>query len=256
MITKTPDTETTALILSGEGYALTITLEAEQKKRDLLAAAAEVCTVTTNDESADAAYHMRGLAQMRILVDKSRKEIKEPVIRIGKLIEETARNFMLEIDDEESRIRKLIGDHATEVARLARIKLEEERLAFDAARLARDAANAAQDAAETTGRLSDIVAAKQADQARQDALAARLEASSELVAAKVADGVRFVWDFEVTSMDTLSASAPDLVKMEPRRREILNMLSAYEENNDPETVSTIAAKLGIRAYKIPSISTR
>ena len=163
---------------------------------------------------------------------------------------------MLEIDDEESRIRKLIGDHATEVARLARIKLEEERLAFDAARLARDAANAAQDAAETTGRLSDIVAAKQADQARQDALAARLEASSELVAAKVADGVRFVWDFEVTSMDTLSASAPDLVKMEPRRREILNMLSAYEENNDPETVSTIAAKLGIRAYKIPSISTR
>jgi hypothetical protein len=246
----------TAMILTGEGYALTITTEAEQNKRDLLAASAEVCAVTTNDESADAAYHMRGLAQMRILVDKSRKAIKEPVIRIGKLIDQAAKDFMLEIDVEESRIRTLIGDHATEVARLARIKLEEERLAFDAARLARDAANAAQDAAETTGRLSDIVAAKQADQARQDALAARLEASSELVAAKVADGVRFVWDFEVTSMDTLSACAPDLVKMEPRRREILNMLSAYETDNDPDMVSTIAAKLGIRAYKIPSISTR
>jgi hypothetical protein len=246
----------TAMILTGEGYALTITPEAEQNKRDLLVASAEICTVTTNDESADAAYHMRGLAQMRILVDKSRKAIKEPVIRIGKLIDETARNFMLEIDDEESRIRKLIGDHATEVARLAKIKLEEERLAFDAARLARDAANAAQDAAETTGRLSDIVAAKQADQARQDALAARLEASSELVAAKVADGVRFVWDFEVTSMDTLSASAPDLVKVEPRRREVLNWLNSLEEIETPEMVSYVAAKLGIRAYKIPSISTR
>jgi hypothetical protein len=246
----------TAMILTGDGYSLTITPEAEQNKRDLLAASAEVCTVTSNDESADAAYHMRALAQMRISVEKSKKAIKEPVIRIGKLIEETAKNFMLEIDDEESRIRKLIGDYATEVARLAKIKLEEERLAFDAARLARDAANAAQDAAETTGKLSDIVAAKQADIARQDALAARLEASSELVAAKVADGVRFVWDFEVTSMMTLSARAPDLVKIEPRRREILNMLGAYEDDNDPETVSTIAAKLGIRAYKIPSISTR
>jgi len=246
----------TAMILTGEGYALTITPEAEQKKRDLLVASAEVCTVTTNDESADAAYHMRSLAQMRISVEKSKKAIKEPVIRIGKLIEETARNFMLEIDDEESRIRKLIGDHATEVARLAKIKLEEERLAFDAARLARDAANAAQDAAETTGRLSDIVAAKQADQARQDALAARLEASSELVAAKVADGVRFVWDFEVTSMDTLSASAPDLVKVEPRRREVLNWLNSLEEIETPDMVSYVAAKVGIRAYKIPSISTR
>jgi hypothetical protein len=242
------------LILSGEGYSLTITPQAEEQKRDLLVASAHINSVTNNDESADAAYHMRSLAQMRILVDKSRKEIKEPVIRIGKLIDQTAKNFLLEIEDEENRIRTLIGDHANEVARLAAIKAEEERIAFEIARAAREAAEAAQDAAESTGKMSDIVAAKQAEQERQDTLAARMEASNDLAATKVAQGVRFAWDFEVINVNTLHHTTDGLTEINVKRSAVLAHFKEIESLN--LNVATWAETVGLRAFKKPIISTK
>jgi len=246
---------TDTLILSGEGYSLTICQEAETSKRELLASSALVATVTNNDESADAAHVMRSLAQMHIMVDKGRKDVKEPVLRIGKLIDASAKTFLLEIEEEEARMRKLIGDHANEVARLARIKAEEERKAFEIARAAREAAAAAQDAAEASGKISDVIAAKQAEQARQETLGARMDASSELAATKVADGVRFAWDFEVDDIDLLLVSEPNLVELTFRRSEILQWLKGIEAENDRDPIA-IANACGIRAFKKPVVSSR
>jgi hypothetical protein len=246
---------TDTLILSGEGYTLTICQEAETSKRDLLVASSNVCKVTNNDESADAAYVMRSLAQMRIMVDKGRKDVKEPVLRIGKLIDASAKTFLLEIESEEARLRKLIGDHASEVARIAAIKAEEERKAFEIARAAREAAAAAQDAAEASGKISDVIAAKQAEQARQETLGARMDASSELAATKVADGVRFAWDFEVDDIDLLLVSEPNLVELTFRRSEILQWLKGIEAENDRDPIA-IANACGIRAFKKPVVSSR
>jgi fructose-1-phosphate kinase PfkB-like protein len=75
------------------------------------------------------------------------------------------------------------------------------------------------------------------------------------IVTNVAQGVRFVWDFEVTSIEDLIRFAPDLVKIEPKRREIIAWLKGLEENEDRDA-SAIAAQVGIVAYKIPSISTR
>ena len=246
---------TDTLILSCEGYTLTICQEAETSKRDLLVASSNVCKVTNNDESADAAYVMRSLAQMRIMVDKGRKDVKEPVLRIGKLIDASAKTFLLEIESEEARLRKLIGDHASEVARIAAIKAEEERKAFEIARAAREAAAAAQDAAEASGKISDVIAAKQAEQARQETLGARMDASSELAATKVADGVRFAWDFEVDDIDLLLVSEPNLVELTFRRSEILQWLKGIEAENDRDPIA-IANACGIRAFKKPVVSSR
>ena len=245
---------TDTLILSGEGYSLTICQEAETSKRELLASSALVATVTNNDESADAAYVMRSLAQMRIMVDKGRKDVKEPVLRIGKLIDTSAKTFLLEIDAEEARLRKLIGDHANEVARIAAIKAEEERKAFELARAAREAAAAAQDAAEASGKISDVIAAKQAEQARQETLGARMEASSELAATKVADGVRFAWDFEVTDMEAVLNGLRDYVEITVKRSPILAWFKEMEENG--KSVEAIAECHGIRAFKKPVVSSR
>lgn len=246
---------TDTLILSGEGYTLTICQEAETSKRELLASSALVATVTNNDESADAAHVMRSLAQMRIMVDKGRKDVKEPVLRIGKLIDASAKTFLLEIEAEEARLRKLIGDHANEVARIAAIKAEEERKAFELARAAREAAVAAQDAAEASGRIADVIAAKQAEQARQETLGARMEASSELAATKVADGVRFAWDFEVTDIDALYQSSPQFVTLTPRRTEILVEIKRIAERNE-QAVLDMGNTIGIRAFKKPVVSSR
>jgi len=245
---------TDTLILSGEGYTLTICQNAEEAKRDLLVASSNVCTVTNNDESADAAYIMRSLAQMRIMVDKGRKDVKEPVLRIGKLIDASAKTFLLEIEEEEARLRKLIGDHANEVARIAAIKAEEERKAFERSRDAREAAAAAQDTAEASGKISDVIAAKQAEQARQETLGARMDASSELAATKVADGVRFAWDFEVADMEAVLNGLRDYVEITVKRSLILAWFKEMEESG--KSVEAIAECHGIRAFKKPVVSSR
>lgn len=253
MITKTND-DTTALILAGEGYQLTIAPEAEARKRELLTAAAAVTTVTTNDESADAQVQSRRLAQMRIEVEKSRKAVKEPVNRIGKLIDSTAKNFLDSLEAEEKRITRLVGDHAAEVARLKRIKEEEERRAFEEARAAREAAERAAEAAETTGKISDIIAAKQAEKERSEALAARMEASTAVVETKVAEGVRFAWDFEVDDLGAVYRTAPEFITLEIKRSDVLRWLKEIESYS--ENVEAVATIHGIRAFKRPVVSSR
>lgn len=247
--------ETTALILSGGNYSLHVSPEARALKQAILSASSDVMKVDDKNESSTAAHHVRKLASLRILVEKSRKEVKAPVLETSRMIDQIANSFLAEILDEETRIKNLMGDYAESVAELARQREIEERKAFDAARLARESAEAAQEVAEQSNRISDIINAKMAAEACQDALAAKFEASSELAATKVADGIRFVWDFEVISIKDLQQGAPEFVKVEYKRREILAWLKSLEENEDRDAAA-IASQIGILAYKIPSISTR
>lgn len=248
MIEKAP------LILAGKGYELLIAPDAAVRKQELLEAASLVTAVADNDESARAQFVSRKLAAMRIETEKCRKAVKEPVNRIGKLIDKTAADFIAEIEAEEKRINRLVGDHAVEVARIKREKEEAERRAFEEARAAREAAEAAAAAAEESGKISDIIAAKQAAAERTEALAARMEASAEVAATRVADGVRFAWDFEVENIDDLARLRGDLVTIEPRRSAILAQLKASEE----EGIDAVdwAASVGIRAFKKPVVSSR
>jgi len=254
MNTATID-DTTALILRGQGYELTIAPEAEQRKSALLSSASEILAVTSNDESATAQFVSRKLAAMRIEVEKSRKLVKEPVNRIGKLIDETAKNFMVAIEADEKRINRLVGDHASEVARIKQEKLSEEHRLFEEARLAREAAEAAAAAAEESGKIGCIVAAKLAETARQEALAARMEASAEVAETKIAQGVRFAWDFEVTDMNLLADTQPAFVEITARRAVILAWIKALDDG-EIEDVDLHCIAAGIRAFKRPVVSSR
>jgi hypothetical protein len=232
-------TELMPLILAGDGYQLTIADEAIQRKAELLANSAVITAVADNDDSARAQYHTRQLAAMRIEVEKSRKLVKEPVNRIGKMIDQAAAEFLIEITAEEGRIKQLVGKHAEEVLRIKAEKEAAERAAFEAARAAREAAE--------EGGIAAVLAAKRA-------AAEKLEASNEVAATKVAEGVRFAWDFEVIDLHLLAAKEPMLVKIEPRRAEILAELKDMEEHG--YTVEALAATFGIRAFKKPIVSSR
>ena len=246
--------ETTALILVGNGYQLTIAPEAEERKLELLVQAATITEVTSNDESADAQFVSRQLAAMRIEVEKSRKLVKEPVNRIGKLIDSTANNFIAAIEGEEKRITRIVGDHAEEVARIQREKERAEAQAFAEARAAREAAEVAMDAAEATGRMGDIIAAKEAERERLAAAAQRMMASNDLASTKVADGVRFAWDFEITDINMLYLRDRSLVEITPRRAAILALIrGCAESGRDPVDVF---AALGIHAFQKPVVSSR
>jgi hypothetical protein len=240
MITKTNQLSEMPITLSGDGYSLTIAPNAHERKQEILALSSDITKVSTNDESGDARVHLARLAAMRIEVDKCRKEIKEPVLRVGKLIDQAAKDFLSEIEMEECRIKGLIGDHANEVARLKAIAEAEERKAFEFARAAREAA-------EESGRIADVLAHKAA-------VAAKLAASNEVAETKVAQGVRFAWDFEVTDIKLLYSIRPDLVELTFRRSLILATLNDMDEHG--YTVEALAAELGIRAFKKPVISAK
>ncbi len=252
-MTDNNDNET-ALILAGEGYQLTIAPEAVAKKLEIMTAASTVIAVTSNDTSASAQRHIRSLSAMRILVDKSRKLVKEPVNRIGKMIDQAAKDFVADLDVEEGRIRKLVGDHAAEVARAKADAEAAERRAFEEARAAREAAEASARAAESSGRIADIIAAKQAEAERQEALSARMEASEETASNNVAQGVRFAIDFEVTDLELLASTHRELVTITPSRMAILSILKDGEE--DGQDIVAAGAAIGLRVFKRPVVSSR
>lgn len=229
------NTEITPLILAGDGYQLTISSEAEARKAALIERSSEVTTVTSNDESAKAQFHSRSLAAMRIEVEKSRKLVKEPVNRIGKMIDQAAANFLVEITAEEGRIKQLVGAHAEEVLRIKAEKEAAERAAFEAARAAKEEAE--------NGGIAAVLAAKKA-------LADKLQSSNEVAATRLADGIRFAWDFEVESIEAFYAAEPDLCEITLKRAAILTALKELESNGFD------VAMPGIRAFKKPIVSSR
>jgi len=236
----TTEQQDTTLILAGDGYQLTISPEAIARKAELLTKSSTVTTVASNDDSSAAQRHTRALAAMRNEVEKSRKLVKEPVNRIGKMIDQAAADFLVEITAEEGRIKQLIGNHAEEVLRIKAEKERIEREAFEAARKAREAAE--------EGGIAAVIAAKKA-------AAEKLEASAEVASTKVASGIRFAWDFEVTDIERLHYEQPNLVELTYRRRDILDWLKSLENENDRDPVE-IAATCGIYAFKKPVVSSR
>ena len=228
------------MTLTGTGYSLTITPEATEQKEKLLAASSEITSVTSNEESAGAGYEMRRLAQMRILIEKSRKEVKDPILKISKQIDQRAAEFLVEVEAEEARLRKLIGDHAIIMLKAKAEAEEAERLAFEAEKAARALAD-----------FGGIAAVLDARQALQD----KLQASELVTETNVAQKIKFVWDFEVVSIKDLVRMAPEMVDFIPRRRDIMVWLKNLEEKED-RNPSDVAAEFGISAAKIPSISTR
>jgi hypothetical protein len=247
--------ETTALILSGSGYDIQIAPEAIAKRDQLVAVAENITRVTNNDESADAAFAMRQLAQLRIEVEKARKTVKEPVLQVGKRIDAAAKEFLHQVEVKEEELKYMIGVHATEVARQRAEAEAAERKAAEEARRAREAAEAAREAAEQSHRIADVITAKKAEAERQQTMVANMAAAEETAATRVAEGVRFAWDFEVVNIHALAAHHPDLVRMEPKRAEILAEVKAAAETGasmDPARWSSI----GLRPFKKPVVSTR
>jgi hypothetical protein len=232
-------TELMPLILAGDGYQLTIADEAIQRKAELLAHSAAIQIVGDNDDSAQAQFYIRRLAEMRIEIDKCRKTIKEPVIRIGKMIDQAAADFLLDITAEEGRIRQLVGRHAEEVLRIKAEKEAAERAAFESARAAREAAE--------EGGIAAVIAAKKA-------VADKMEASNEVATTKVADGVRFAWDFEVDNIEAVYRAAPEFVNLDVKRSAVLEWFREMERAD--VDVAAAASLVNIRAFKKPIISSR
>jgi len=208
--------------LTGSGYELTITEAAEESKRDLIVASSHINQVTTNDESGDASYYVRQLAQVRIAVEKSKKEIKAPILEISKRIEEVSKNYLFELDEEEKRIKKLISDYSLEVARKKSEAMKVEASIYEN--------NASQQQ--------------------------KFKASTAVAELKTPQGVRFIFDFQVQSIDLVWKKNPDFVTATIKRSMVLAWLKGLQEQGlTDEEIIVLANGIGITVCKIPVVST-
>lgn len=262
----------TALILSGSGYELSIAPEAEAQKLELIRDADLIAEVI-DAASCDAARNqIKKLAAMRNLVEKSRKDVKEPVLAIGRDIDTKAKGFVGDIEARETRLTKLVGDYAAEVER-ERIRVaremeekrrreEAERQRIEAERIAAErAAEEAKRKANEAFLAEDDSAAEAAEAQRKEAEAAAAKAREEAEAAKAMPavptfapekpaGVKFVPDFEVENIHALYAYSASLVSLEPKRSEILALIKQLTQG---ETLPEIP---GLRVFAKSVVSTR
>jgi chromosome segregation ATPase len=121
---------TTALAILGDGYQIQITPEAEKQKATIINAARAVVAVTDTDSCDIAQSRLRSLASVRTAVESSRKQVKAPVIDLGKRIDGIAADFVAEVIAEEARLSGLVTEYAREQQRIKReaeLAAEQER---------------------------------------------------------------------------------------------------------------------------------
>jgi chromosome segregation ATPase len=127
------------MIRDGDKLASKFTPEAIAAKEAALGMSGIIARVSNAAEQQTAVEAQRALRAAISAAEKARKEFKEPVIEFGKQIDATAKEYKAELEEEELRVAKLVGDfqqaelakaRAAEAARvLEQQKLEAERQA-------------------------------------------------------------------------------------------------------------------------------
>jgi hypothetical protein len=171
-----------------------------------------IASVADLDAAAGALTKLKSLTRS---VEDSRKEVKAPVLEVGKRIDATAKDYLAPLEVEAKRLSVIVG--AFQEA--ARRKAEKER--EEAARVQAEAL------AELNAKQAEALA--QGDEAAADA--ARAEAADKIAASQLAvidaegpkpQGIvtRTSWKFEVVDITALHAARPELCLIEPNNAAI------------------------------------
>lgn len=196
--------------------SIEITADAQALKNDALAAAGLIGKVRNAGDQENAVDAMKQLKRVISETERSRKEVKQPVIDFGRLIDGTARTFVDEVQKEFNRVARAVSDfqsleaekvRAAEALRLAELaKIEREREAAIAKAKSVEEVEAIREDADTK------------------ALAESQKVEKQQPARVQGQVVREVWDYEVTDIHTLARCHPNCVKITPLSGEIKQLL--------------------------------
>jgi len=216
--------------------------------------------ISTTTEAQAVANAIRELQSLSKETEASRKQVKEPVLELGKRIDSAAKDFIGPVETELVRLRGLLNGYQAEqerqrreaeARRQAEIQAAQEaeekaRREAEAVRLAAEKEAAAK--AEQAKQEDDPFAAAEAEAARVAAAEAAQRQVEQAKAAAVAtvkavtvqtasaiaraiEGVhvRRSPDFNVTDAGKLALIRPDLVTITPKRAEILAEMRRLKE---------------------------
>lgn len=255
------------IVLTGDGYKVSILPEALKLKKSLIATSLKVQRVGDGASDIIAADAIRDLGSLRISVEKTRELVTKPLLEKQREIKRLADEFLSDARMEEERVKGLRGAYTMEVSRKqqeiqrqaeeARRKAEQaereaqaKRDAEEAARLRAENAKGAMaeakaEAEQAKARIAAEKLEREEDEKRRQAHALEQQAKEQTV-----KGARMAWDFEVLDLHELYRNTPQLVTMEPRRREIIEALNSMERNK------TTVELPGLRVFQKPVVSAR
>lgn len=186
-------------------------------KQKLLLASAKIKEVKTQEQAVAAAKTELAIARELKELEASRKEVKAPVIELADKIDSIAKAHRLELEQEKTRLHNLVTEH--EHQRFLKAKAEREAREAEIERLAEEARRKMEKAKkpETKAAIRDAAAA---------AISKTVDEHEEPVATQGVSA-REEWAFEVTNIDELYLSMPQLCnKPTPRTLEINALLKS------------------------------
>ena len=213
----------TALIISDiDNAKVWLATDANARKEKILALSKTVTAVTNSTEDGFATQRRRDIKRLLAEVETTRKAIKQPVLNLGKRIDQIAADYLQALIDEESRIARLSG--AWTAAEQRKVDEENERLAAAQRKAQQDAAEALAE----QERLANLakpspkkeIAAEVAVQAAQEKVIQAQAAAPAFIPKVSGKVVKREVMFEITDAAALYAVRPEFFTLEPRRSAI------------------------------------
>jgi len=162
------------------GSEVAVQPEALVYRESLLAESALLTEVNNSDEQAQAAELAQRIRKLEKDVEKTRKEVKAPVIEFEDQIDGTAKKFITPCVAERERLSRLIArfhDHEAE-----RIQAEKERREREVRRLEQERIELERKTKESAAAIETEADLDAAIKAEEEAKAARERADSAIVA--------------------------------------------------------------------------
>lgn len=212
------------LTISGLDAAVSATATARETRDALLISARRGTAVTSADSAERAGTLLRQIKGFTRSIEDARKEVKEPVIEIGKRIDTLAKELTCELETEATRLSRLVGAWQAEQNRIAE---EARRKAWEEEQRIKEEANRKIREAEEHSR-TQASFEKKADKIEAAAIQAIVE--TRVAAAAVAQpkpaglATREEICFEVTDLTALYEAAPYLVSLHPNTAAIKSAL--------------------------------
>jgi len=225
----------------GETPSIHITEEGQKIKSTLIHAAIEVAQIVTAEQRDNALVAAGNIKAHISAVEKTRKEIKEPFLQMGRAIDAAAKEHSEDLESYLKRLNNLIGSfedarrreqEAQERARRAeeaRLAEEQRKAQQEADRLAEEARKKAEAAAakgkeltpaQKVKALEDQLQAEEEQEAREREMR-RLEEERTVARQKAEEAkptggaLREEIDVEVTDIHALYKAMPVCVKLTP-----------------------------------------
>ena len=233
------------IALTGKTPEVSLSAEAQKLKVKLLKESKLIGFVDSDEKETQALSVLSSLAGYRRMVDASHKATKAPVLDLGRRIDGLKNDTLKEIEAEEFRIKKNMEKRIMEKEQeKRRLEREAQELREKAAKEAADAEIARQKAEKSGSVIQELKAEKleaQRIETLQEASYTRQEASQSKV-----KGSSVVLDFRVTDIHALYKSNPRLVKLEEKRRELLEHLNLMKENGETPSLPGIEVFESVR----------